>query len=203
MPTGYTAKIEEGISFKEYALSCARNFGALIMMRDEPMDAPIPDKFEKDSYYQESLERAKAELEKYQSFTLNDWRGEFEAYRLKTVERYLEQIQKNKDLRQKYENMLAKVRKYEAPSPDHVNYKKFMETQILESIEFDCMSDYYERALEKLGRTHWREYKDQMLSGAKRDISYYQEQLDKDEERGEDRNEWIRLLKESVEKIEE
>ena len=202
MPSGFTAKIEEGISFKEYALSCARNFGALIMMRDEPMDAPIPDKFKKDSYYQKSLEKAQNQLKKYQSFTLNDWRGEFEAYQVKTVERYLEQIEKNKNLRQKYENMLAKVREYEAPSPDHVNYKKFMETQILESIEFDCMGDYYERELKELGRTHWREYKDQMLGGAERNISCYQEQIDKDEERGEDRNEWIRLLKESLESVE-
>ena len=36
MPTGYTDKIKDGITFKEYAMGCARAFGALITMRDNP-----------------------------------------------------------------------------------------------------------------------------------------------------------------------
>ena len=45
MPTGYTADIQDGkiTTLREYALSCARAFGALIMMRDDPHDAPIAD----------------------------------------------------------------------------------------------------------------------------------------------------------------
>lgn len=37
MPTGYTSPLYEGkeISFEQFALRCARNFGALVMMRDE------------------------------------------------------------------------------------------------------------------------------------------------------------------------
>ena len=45
MPTGYTAGILEGETFEQYALQCAKAFGALVMMRDEPSDAPIPDQF--------------------------------------------------------------------------------------------------------------------------------------------------------------
>lgn len=45
MPTGYTAAIKYGITFKEFALDCARNFGACISMRDEPRETPIPDEF--------------------------------------------------------------------------------------------------------------------------------------------------------------
>ena len=62
MPTGYTAAIKDGISFNEYALSCARAFGALIMMRDEPADAPIPDEFKPSDYHFKKIEEAKAEL---------------------------------------------------------------------------------------------------------------------------------------------
>jgi hypothetical protein len=36
MPTGYTEKLmEKGQTFQQFALLCARNFGALVMMRDD------------------------------------------------------------------------------------------------------------------------------------------------------------------------
>ena len=34
MPTGYTYKIGEGASFKEFVMACARAFGACVEMRD-------------------------------------------------------------------------------------------------------------------------------------------------------------------------
>lgn len=40
MPTGYTDAIKDGISFNQFILSCARAFGALITMRDEPSSVP-------------------------------------------------------------------------------------------------------------------------------------------------------------------
>lgn len=37
MPTGYTASVQEGkvTEFRDFAMECARAFGALVMMRDE------------------------------------------------------------------------------------------------------------------------------------------------------------------------
>ena len=62
MPTGYTAPIyegEENFTFKKFAMRCARNFGALIEMRGEPLDAEIDfDKcFQPSDYYKKALER--------------------------------------------------------------------------------------------------------------------------------------------------
>jgi hypothetical protein len=37
MPTGYTAAIKDGISFEKFVWDCARGMGALVMMRDEPL----------------------------------------------------------------------------------------------------------------------------------------------------------------------
>lgn len=62
MPTGYTAAIADGIDFKTYALSCARAFGALVEMRDEPANAPIPEEFKPSSYYVTSLASAREEV---------------------------------------------------------------------------------------------------------------------------------------------
>lgn len=35
MPTGYTSSIKDGISFENFVLKCARNFGACIAWRKE------------------------------------------------------------------------------------------------------------------------------------------------------------------------
>ena len=51
MPTGYTAEVQKGISFDKYALNCARAFGALVSMRDEPSDKEIPEKLEPSDYH--------------------------------------------------------------------------------------------------------------------------------------------------------
>jgi hypothetical protein len=69
MPTGYTAPIADGMTFEQYALGCARAFGALVTMRDEPSDAPIPEKLEPDTYYQRSLEASQLELDRVMSLT--------------------------------------------------------------------------------------------------------------------------------------
>lgn len=62
MPTGYTAAIADGISFTNYAMGCARAFGALIEMRDEPSDAPIPEEFKPSTYHLEELQKAQKKL---------------------------------------------------------------------------------------------------------------------------------------------
>jgi hypothetical protein len=48
MPTGYTAAVADGTitEFPDFAMQCARAFGTLVLMRDEPQDAAIPEKFE-------------------------------------------------------------------------------------------------------------------------------------------------------------
>lgn len=46
MPTGYTCEIENGMSFEQFALRCARGLAYLTSMQEESLDAPIPDVFE-------------------------------------------------------------------------------------------------------------------------------------------------------------
>ncbi len=46
MPTGYTHLIEEGCNLEEFVWACARAFGACVMMRDDSVDKPVPEKFE-------------------------------------------------------------------------------------------------------------------------------------------------------------
>lgn len=64
MPTGYTEAVQSGevTEFRDFALRCARAMGALIMMRDDPMDAPIPDEFKPSDWNRKQLDKARFRL---------------------------------------------------------------------------------------------------------------------------------------------
>ena len=70
MPTGYTAWIEEGATFEEFILGCARAFGACISMRDEPLSKQIPEQFKESSYDKEKVQEYIELLKKYESMTI-------------------------------------------------------------------------------------------------------------------------------------
>lgn len=62
MPTGLTATLigENERSFKDFALLCARHFGPLFFMRDDPLDKDIPDEVptaDADYYLRYSMRR--------------------------------------------------------------------------------------------------------------------------------------------------
>jgi hypothetical protein len=193
MATGYTTGIKDGISFEEYALKCARAFGALAEMRDAPWDAEIPDKFEPSSYHKESLERAEKALLDFKPEEID---AEFRAQREydKAVENRLKRLQETTDLERKYRAMLEKVRAYVPPSEDHVGYKEFMESQITQSIDFDCGTSYFTHPV-KLSGEEWLE---EELKRLQRDAENAREHYRKEIELCEGRTKWVRLLKKSL-----
>jgi hypothetical protein len=141
MATGYTVAIADGISFGKFAMNCARAFGYLVAMRDDPFDAPIPDEFKPTGYHAERLEELNEQLAELRSMSLKDAsrtsREEFNA----AVKEREESIRKNNDLKQKYDAMLAAVERWQPPTTEHQGLKDFMIRQITESIRFDCSSD--------------------------------------------------------------
>ena len=65
MPTGYTDLINNGCTFNEFVMGCARAFGATIDMRDEPLGAEIPEKFELSDYHSAKIDEAKRETKEF------------------------------------------------------------------------------------------------------------------------------------------
>lgn len=195
MPTGYTADVADGkvSDFPAFALRCARNFGALIMMRDDPMDAPIPDEFNGGSYHEEALDRARqglAELaditdEQCQSRADSEYADALLA-NAKTRAKYAEQ-------RARYEAMLANVRAWVPPTKDHVGLKDFMIQQLEESIRFDCS---YEPSEPK--HLTGAEWKDERAIRLACDIEYHTTERAKDRHRNNERTAWVRDLKASL-----
>ncbi len=193
MPTGYTAGILEGETFEQYALQCAKAFGALVMMRDEPSDAPIPDQFEPSPYYKEQLEKAKKEFARLNDLTKKGWEKEWnEQYEL-TIKSNESYRRKNNEDRAKYEAMLVKAKSYKAPTPDHQNYANFLVSQIEESIKFDCGYKYPDPIKLPLDI-----FISESLKKAQDNIIYYNKSYCEELDRIESRNNWIKELKKSL-----
>src|SRR5690606_7429142 len=95
MPTGYTSPIYEGedISGEDFILSCARQFGGLIHMRDEPSDAPIRLRDMDTKYYDNKIKEAKCKIEELKRMSAEDIEREIEESHQFMVARYYEQLE--------------------------------------------------------------------------------------------------------------
>lgn len=198
--TGYTQIVAENdnVAFKDFALRCARSFGALIEMRDEPLDAPIPERFEPSDFYKKKYEKMK---DAYDNFVANlpskeemDKKyAEYVAIRTKEAEEY----NKKREIRRKrYEAMLEKVKKWVPPTSGHENLKKFMIQQLEESLEWDCL--IYKADI--LNKDEWIE-SFCSVDAVKRRMDSYFEYWQKEVARTEERNCWLKDLRVSLEGI--
>lgn len=196
MPTGYTAAIQEGVTFQQFAMNCARAFGALVMMRDDPSDAEIPAAFEPSDHNLKALEKAREEMMTLGAMGTAECEvaamrqfDEESAYRSK-------QIAESNELQAKYDAMLQEVKAWIPPSPDHVKMKEFMIEQIESSIKFDCNADYYEARVPQLHTAI--SWKAQRVLQVAKDITYHSEAHEEEVERTAGRNKWIAELRESL-----
>jgi hypothetical protein len=193
MPTGYTYPVAEGkiTEFPDFALSCARAFGALIMMRDDPMDAPIPEEFQPATkYYDERLAADKKRLGEVQAMTNADAdTAALEVHREALASRTKYLADKETEA-SRLNAMLAKVRTWNPPTPDHVELKKFMIQQLTDSLPGD-----YAPAIPALldGRS-WRQSEINRLADS---VVYSQKEVTKEIERTRGRAEWVKALRES------
>lgn len=193
MPTGYTAKIANGISFREFALDCARQFGACVTIRDAPGGGEaIPDKFEESSYYSQHLDEAKARLRELQGMSSADIRAAVEKANADAAESVRQSRQRIDELKAKYTAMLAEVDAWTPPTADHAEMKRFMREQIATSIEFDC---YAVPAAKILDAADWYAAE---LQRAKRDVQHYADEAVKEHDRVAGRNAWVAALRQSL-----
>lgn len=193
MPTGYTAAIADGITFKQYALNCARAFGALVLMRDDPADAPIPERFEPNDYHANELQNASARLSTLRLMSPAEAEIAAQNEYDEAVARENKYAKERAELHQKYDAMLAQVVAWQAPTPDHVKYKEFMEEQIRDSIRWDCRG--YSAPPLRLSATEWLT---EAIKKAEHDIEYHTKHHAEEVERTNTRNTWIKALRDAL-----
>lgn len=195
MPTGYTSRLCDGPqTFEDFAMGCARAFGALVEMRDEDTNAPIPDEFTPSAYHENAVAFAKLELARFKALAVcNAERDAIKEYDA-AITAWTKRREENRAIRDRLGAMRRDVREWVPPTPDHAGMKKFMLEQLDTTAEFD-------------GRD-WPDSKPQLVSGADyrlagiekalKDIAYHTVEYQKEVERCRERSAWVRALRESL-----
>ena len=198
MPTGYTAKLcNEDQSFTEFALTCARAFGACIMQRDDDMYEP-PKLREKDTYHVNALAQAKKALAKMKKMSVE----RREAFGRRTInediQRCNEQIEEHRVTANRIKKMIAEVERWQPPSSDHTNLKSFMLEQLRTTLDHDGDASYYEKEKSRLLAMEPIDMYNDHLKRAEWNVQYHAEHLVKEEARVDDTNDWIIQLYDSL-----
>lgn len=194
MPTGYTADVVDGkvTEFRDFALQCARAFGALIMMRDEPFSAKIPDEIAQDtSYYDGRIADVEDTLAELQDMTDAEATAAAQAAYDKAVAYREEYLRKQIIEENRINAMLAKVHAWKPPTPDHAEMKSFMTQQLTISLP----GDYMPSVPPLLDGPTWR---GEEIKRAAKDLAYYRTELAKEIERANGRNGWLKALRGSL-----
>lgn len=198
MATGYTAGVQDGTvtDFKEFAWTCARAFGALVSMRDAPLDAEIPESLKPNTSYQDRrIAEAKAELLRLEAMTDE----ERETAAQEDWERHVAECAKinaqRTQERMRYNAMLTQAKAWEPPTSTHTGLKEFMIQQLEDSIKFDC-------SLRSVGEqpspaTWWL----QQVDAATHSLSHNMRTREEEIQRARERTAWLRHLRASLESM--
>ena len=196
MPTGYTVKLmEKDQSFKDFAMCCARAFGACIAMRDDPSDAPIPEEFKPSDYYDRAIAETEAKLAMLRAMTGRQAYEWGVKTKTETIERWLETIRQYEIENQRLGDMSGRIESWLPPTPDHFGIKSFM----LQQIDVSRHDLAYQRnELARLQETKPTDFYDTAIRDAESSLDHYREERIKEIERVTSGNKWLKALRESV-----
>lgn len=197
MATEYTSIIDKDTSFKTFALTCARAFGACIEMRDEPMDKP-PRKSKPTQYYLKQIKANKAKLAKLNKMSLKSAEKEAAKEYSENLKYYQEALKENIEKLALYNQMLEKTKAYVLPTKDHQGLKNFMIEQLESSIKFDDMREYYQNEISKSVQLTAEEWLEKCKTKLISDIEYDTKEHQKEIERVNRNNKWIEELYKSL-----
>ncbi len=197
MPTGYTCHVVDGkiTEFPDFALSCARAFGALISMRDEPSDAPIPDAFTPSTYNETRLAECRIKLAELNSMTAEQVTTRCEATFAEAKASYDKYEADCIEQDNRLDVMLKKVQEWTPPTAGHVEMKNFM----IDQLTISKRGDYRPIPPIKMEPAVW--HRDQ-IEKALKDIEYHAGEQAKEVERAAGRTEWLKQLRASLPSVE-
>lgn len=197
MPSAYTAAVSDGIDFKTFVLRCARAMGACVSMRDDSLDVPIPERFEPSDYHLRKTLEAEARLDTLRAMSPAEAETAAAAEYAEKVAANSTAIEKAKELKSRYLDLLRQVDSWNPPTVEHDEFKDFMSKQLTESLRFDCMDDWYVRNAPKL--KNGSEWLSEKMSEARQQIGYHATEYENEVSRTNKRNQWIAELRKSLE----
>lgn len=193
MPTGYTAAVQDGTTteLRDFALACARNFGALIHLRDEPWGTQTPRCLPPadTEYYDEQIAAARAVLAELPGLSAAECTARASVEHAEAVAALAERRAHRERIRRRYEAMLAQVWAWEVPD-DLQGLRLFMAEQLASSIVHDCDDGWDGEPVEHTAET-WRREK---LQQAERDLGDFLGARRGQIETAEARQRWLDAL---------
>lgn len=149
MPTYYTQLLleEKEANLAEYAMLCARNFGALFFMRDAPKNSIIPEKIQASPYHFNETYKYKKLLDEFESLSREDKIKILKEESVQRIKSYEEYESKRNLAVIRMETMLEKVNLWMPPSFQHTNLKDFMIAQIEDTLKNEGDGEYYKNKI--------------------------------------------------------
>jgi hypothetical protein len=197
MPSGYTYDVQTGkiSTLEDFAKSCARAF--IWQARDsneQDLRKLVSEKGYDLSHYENDLAETNSQLEVYLNMTDMGWDELVERENKEALSRYEESVKRMKEQELRYRTMLEKVKAWEPPTDKHIEMKRFMITQLEDSIKFDC----YEMRPPKIN-INSQEFRDGRIKEVRRAIEQIEVQIDKMKNNKNLGAEWVEQLLGSIE----
>jgi hypothetical protein len=194
MTTGYTEGVESGRikSLKDFAMQCARSFGALIHMRDMPLDAPVFKKIEPEPHYQDSLNAAISELDRIKKLRpceIIDGAARYNARREEFNRHDREDLTIKAN---RIKDMLDQVNAWQPPTIEHVGLKQFMIEQLTITQAHSELPPPPKPISDQVWLARVLEEAEYIVTGAKNNLHRHLRDV-------ESRNAWIKALSGSLE----
>jgi hypothetical protein len=195
MPTGYTQPLSErDVSLADFALRCARAFGATVELREEPLDANLPPLFEVPSFYYERLTGAQVRVAELANMTLEDAGKACGVEFIKEMRHRGEQVRKILAFATRHAKLVEEVNAWEPPTDDHKGLKTFMMEQ-LKLVKDEADPSYYQTPLFAKDAKRWL---DDQRKQAFEELEYRQKAIKEQEDLVASRNAWITALRNSL-----
>lgn len=202
MYNGYVHTIiDKNQSFEEAIWTFARAFGALILMRDDPMDAPVPERFEPADYYPKKVMESQKEIDGFLALTADEKESirqkEIADYQAKADEALIED-QKEFD---RLNALLTEAYSWNPqPERDYSGIKSMVVETLEKAIKDNNPSDdnYYKEQIRKLQNLTPVEFALERELTLRRAVTSATTNLREEQERVDGRNAWIKGLRESL-----
>lgn len=200
MPTGYTAKLYDGEdqSAGDFIIGCAHAFGALVTLRDDGIDAPIPEFEPQTSYNDQAITTGLAEIAEAAAWTPEQATAAAEADYQERLASWRDYEAKKQAIGKRYKAMLQEVERWKPPTEEHEPLKKFMLDQLAESIRFDATPRAFSEGFGGSQRLTGEEHQAKIIRDAEQDVARARQHRTEEIERTASRNAWVAALRESL-----
>lgn len=196
MPTGYTAPVQDGkiTTLREFALCCARGMGVCITMRDDPSDAPIPERFEPNTKYCDEEIKCNIDiLEKALHAPDSECIAEIQTENTMIIHQNAEYGIRFYIQKKRYADMLDLVVGWQC-SPEIQSLKDFMVEQLQMTIRVHGDSPH----VVKLKNSNPDEWRVEKIKEARKEIEHHTRRRQEEIARTEDRNAWLKSLRDCL-----